>query len=1117
MHIEGRLARAEGFETGAPGSCPILFWPAVARVLPVALLIICMAGFGLAQNTNSGDIRGTVTDATGAVVPGVTVTLLNVDTGVSKELVTNSVGLYDAVSILPGRYRITFLKEGFGKVVRDGIVLAVGAISVDAQLGVGATQQEVDVTADAALLKTETAEQSSTIPAATMDALPNVNQDWQNIVKMIPGASGTPSSGQGSAGVSNPGVSMAINGTLPYYSSYLSDGASIRLPHSANIGGDQIFESVAEVQISTSTFTSQYGGGGDVFNLISKSGANQWHGAAYEYLQNDALNARSYFDGQKARQRYNNYGGAVSGPIVKNKMFFYFNMDRIAHPSSSTTIATMPTAAMLQGVFDPATFGVISDPTTGNPFPNNSIPASRFDPVSAKIQAYYPAPNIPGLIASNYRTLVANVNPGKKEFGRWDYNITSANRATFSVSEHDTHSISGGTICPINCQHSTADGYAAQFSDVHMFSASVVNEFRWGFVRQGNWYTPGSLGLGYPAKIGFQFAKADVFPNIIISGTGGNRSLNPADSATNAIYIQNSGNPSDVVTMIRGKHILHFGGEVLMEQDNSTPWGNVNAGTFTFNGQFTNGSGGQNNVGYADFLLGQVQAWSALVQGEAGMRSKNPSVFVQDDIKVLPNFTLNVGLRWEGHGGFSEVHNLWGTFDPTLTNPKTNTPGAIMFGVNSGRNLIFNSDNKLFLPRVGFAWSPKSQWSVRGGFGMYTTLWSMDVDGSPLGFGTASGGSTSANPGQAPVVLLSGNGANLPYIRALTGAGDYNGQGGGNIPYMPNNTPVGKVYQWTGSVQRQFSGGMVAEAAYVGSHGAGLEFQSDINQVPASKLGQGQSGRPFPQYVGIGPSVPGGLTGSFDNYSYYHALQLSLRKRFSHGLNAEFSYVWSRMKDQQDTSGWGSHYGNAVYQDAFNPAANYALSNFNVPQALKGYVVYQLPLGKGHSLLNNGIGDAVLGGWQASTEFVAQSGNPFTVTMNSNTGSGALDGSWYPNLTGDPSVSNKSINQWFNQLAYATPATNTFGNDGRNTLRGPDMTTIDFSLGKTFKMPKWERAGVQLRMDANNILNHPCFALPSASLSSSALASHVPDPAIGRITGTTVNGRYIQLGARFFF
>ncbi len=179
--------------------------------------------------------------------------------------------------------------------------------------------------------------------------------------------------------------------------------------------------------------------------------------------------------------------------------------------------------------------------------------------------------------------------------------------------------------------------------------------------------------------------------------------------------------------------------------------------------------------------------------------------------------------------------------------------------------------------------------------------------------------------------------------------------------------------------------------------------------------------------------------------------------------------------------------------------------------------MYQIPLGKGHSLLNNGIGDAILGGWQASTEFVVQSGNPFTVIMDSATDDGALDGSWYPNIVGNPNVSNQSINQWFNQLAYATPATNTFGNDGRNTLRGPDLVSADLSLGKTFTMPKWERARLQIRMDGNNIFNHPCFTAPNSQLSAAALASGVANPAVGQITGVTVNGRYIQLAARFFF
>ncbi len=1082
-------------------------WPLLACFGMAAILILCTAGIGLAQNTNSGDIRGTVTDASGAVVPDVKVTLNNTDTGVVKELTTNSVGLYDAVSILPGHYTITFSKEGFDKVVRSGITLEVGEIGVDAQLSIGGTQQEIQVSEEAPLLKTENAEQSTTFEAKTMEQLPNVGQNWENFLKILPGSSGTPMS---NAGAVNPGVGLSINGTLPYYTNFLVDGASIRLPHSANIDdGAQVSETIAEVQVDTSTFSAEYGGGGAIFNVISKSGANQWHGAGYEYFENDALNARSFFDGaHAARVRYDNFGGSIAGPILKNKFFFYFDLDKIINPNSSTQTTTVPTNAMRQGIFDPSIFGVIRDPGTGLPFVNNQIPTARFDPVANAIQQYYPTANLPG-ITNNYRYLQVGNNPGLREFGRLDYNISDKNRLTFSITEHSTHSFTDGTSCPINCQNSTAGAYEFQVSDVHTFSPTVVNEFRYGFARQGNWFSPSSLGLGYPQKIGLSYAKADIFPNINLTGTAGNNVLSPG---TSAIYIENSFSPSDVVTMIRGRHILHFGGELLAYQDNSTPWGNLSSASFTFNGQFTG-----SNVGYADFLLGDAQAWSALNQPEAGMRSKNPSMFAQDDFKLLPNLTLNLGLRYEIHGGFSEVHNQAGSFDPTIINPATNTPGAIWFAGNAGRSQVMATDYKVFLPRVGLAWAPGHDWSARAGFGEYATLWSMDVDGSPIGFGTASGGSTSANPGQAPVATLSGTGAGLPYVMATRDPAAYNGQGGGNIPYMPYHTPVGRVYQWSASLQKQFGNSLVAEAAYIGSHGTGLQFQSDINQLPANRLGEGQAGRPYPQYKGIGPSVPGGLTGSFNNISNYDSLQLSAKKRFGKGLTAEVNYTWAKMLDDQDSSGWGSHYGQAPYQDAFNPRANYGLSNFDIPNAVKGDFVYAVPIGKGHTFLNHGIGDAIFGGWQASSLFEAQSGAPFTVTMASSTNSGALDGSWYPNLVGNPHIANQNINQWFNQLAYATPATNTFGNNGRNTLRGPDLVDVDFSLAKTFPLPRFERAGLQIRMDATNILNHPSFGQPNASLTSAALSSGVPNPSVGQITGTTVPGRFFQLGARLSF
>jgi hypothetical protein len=221
------------------------------------------------------------------------------------------------------------------------------------------------------------------------------------------------------------------------------------------------------------------------------------------------------------------------------------------------------------------------------------------------------------------------------------------------------------------------------------------------------------------------------------------------------------------------------------------------------------------------------------------------------------------------------------------------------------------------------------------------------------------------------------------------------------------------------------------------------------------------------------------------------------------------NYTWSKFLDSQDSSGWGGRGGNQYYQSAFNPAANYSLSNFDVPHAFKGAVVYQLPVGRGRTYLNHGgVLDAVIGGWQASTIFVTESGTPFTLLVSGNNGSNSLAGNWYPNVVGDPSVSNQTIARWYNPAAFAQPAANTFGNAGRNILRGPRLTDFDFSLGKNFTFPKYERINLQLRMDASNVLNHPSFNNPN---------NNIGNPNAGQITSTTVGGRNIQLGARLSF
>lgn len=1100
------------------------FAAGAVRVLSVMFLTLSITGFAVAQNTNSGEIRGTVTDPTGAAMPGVTVTILNVDTGVTRDVTTNQDGIYDAVSILPGNYKITFSAKGFNNLVRDGITLQVQTLTLNAQLTVGTAQQEVEVTAEAPMLKTETAEQSTTLDAKTLINLPNVGQDWGNYTKTLPGAAGS-------------GTGIAVNGNLPYYANFMADGASTTLPHSANTD-TSILETMSELQIQTSTYSAQYGIGGAAFNQISKGGTNDFHGAAYEYFRNDFLNARDFFAPSVGNLRYDNFGGAIGGPILKNKFFFYFDVDKTINNTSYFSFLTVPTTGtfgtvnMRAGDFNSSEFPTIYNPVTRQPFPNNIINVP-LDPVALKIQDVFPQPNLPGYV-NNWQGLLKQTSPFLKFFGRLDYNLSDRNRLTFSITQRDNPAFYPSADCPWDCQTGDVDSYNAQVSDVWTVSANVINEFRLGFTRQGNWFTPVSLGKGIPQQLGIDYAKADVAPSVTINGTCCS-SIGPN---TNAIYVENSFDPSDVVTMIRGRHILKFGGELLAYQDNSTPWGNINAASFTFTGVFTQSAPfGTGGLGYADFLLGQVDSWSAANTPIVGMRQKSPQFFVQDDFKVRPNLTLNLGLRYQIQGGWHEVANRIGDFDPTIINPVTNTPGAMWFAPNHGRDSIQAPIHNIFLPRVGFAWSPRNNWVVRGGFGIYSYNWSMDryADGAK-GLGTNSQGSLSETNQVSPVFILSDPNPPLNYVVASRDPGAYNGQ---SVNYYPYHTPVARNYQWSFSIQRQLPGDMLAEAAYVGSHATGLSFPIDFNQVPVNLIaesaatGKGQALRPFPQFQDISGNT-------YNAVSNYNSLQLSLTKRFTHGLQFNVNYTFSKLLDEQDSSGWGSRAGSEIYQNAFDPSVNYGPSNFDIRHMFKGDVVYQLPFGKGRRFLSGGgIIDAVLGGWQASTIFVLQSGKPFTPTVGTSNNSGDLTGgsaagSWYPNLIGNPNVPNPTIQEWFNPCtlmadgttqpsgcsnpAWAIPPAGTFGNVGRNILRGPGLISVDFSLGKSFRFPLPRETGqLQFRIDAQNVINHANFDNPNNSVGTGGAGIISATTGDFNTTSNSYGARQIQLGVRLSF
>lgn len=1151
-------------------------------------LLLLTGGFFLggsracfAQNTNSGDVRGVVTDPTGAVIPGATITAKDVDKNVTTVYTSDGTGLYDTGPISPDRYIFTFTKDGFKTYVRGPVTVSVGIQTVNAQMTVGAATQQVTVTTDLPLLTTESGALEGTLQSQTMQDLPQVGADWQNFVILMPGAAGTPES---SSNALNPGQISSINGNLPF-ESMLADGATTTLPMSQN-ADVTIFETTAEVKVSNSAFSAQYGVGDIVYNQITKSGTDHFHGAAYEYLQNNALNAAPYDFGHNQKVpvlHYNNFGFAVGGPVKPlKKVFFFFDFDKtINKGGASNGTITVPSSAMMSGDFTAAGMPTLYDPTTqtlvtsgsctytspayvtgSNPagvittpapcvqrqtflseYGSNKIPDSMINPAAKAIQKYFPASNIQGTLANgyyenNYAYNVPSSNPFTKYFGRLDWNITQNNRFTASETESDNPAtyLNQG-ICPINCQNGDVSRDNAQISDVWTISSRLINEFRMGFTDQLNFFTPYSIGQGWVQKLGMPALIADEFPNIGISSFYG------LGSSSNSVYKEFVFDPSDVVTLIKGRHVLHFGGEFLINRADSTAWGNLNAGSFNFNGVYTSAGGGATNaydgLSYADFLLGQTNSWSAKETPEFGGRWKTPQLFVQDDWKARNNLTVNLGVRYEAETGWSEVKGNMAAFDPAVQNfDFTNSvpvQGGMWYGFlgQNGRTTLQAPKYNIVLPRLGFSWQVVNNTVVKGGIGMYASTWSEDTYGGGMGNAFGSNGDFGdTSNGRCPIVQLNADGTapdtsdpgcgtgpaavslKSKYVTSPTKPWALNGQ---NVTYNQYHTPVPKNYQWTLGVQREFAHSFVAEVDYVGNHGTGLNFPVDINQVPESKLGPDDlQYEPYPLFQHINGSTNNAI-------SNYHALEGIITKRMSYGLQFSANYTWSHFLDDQDSSGWGSRMGYQNYQNAYNPHDNYSQSNFDIRHMFKGEAVYKLPFGKDAQFLNKStLADEIVGGWQISSTFMAQTGNPLSITTGDNNSSNNQSGghTQYANLIGNYKTSYTdpvkhitypyhSLNAWYNLNAFQVPAPYTYGNFRRNIVVGPGLTDVNFSVGKTFDLWPERDVKFQIRGDARNILNHPSFGQPGNNAIGSGQSA--------QITGVTVGGRAWQIYARMSF
>jgi Carboxypeptidase regulatory-like domain len=1094
--------------------------------------IVCLsAGTIWGQATNSADVTGTVTDPSGAVMPNVMVIVRDVDKNLEHSILTNASGLYDTGPLVPtDRYLLIFKKEGFATIERGPMTLSAGVTGMNVELRLAQSSQQVLIEAEAApLLETATAEISQTVNQETLKDIPQTGgiPDWQSFLTFLPGTrgNGTNNNSPGMGGVS-------VNGSMPF-SNALLDGASTSSPMSNNVINTPIFDSVAEVKMSDSLFSAQYGTGGILYNQISKGGTNQFHGMGWDYFKNTALNATPFgFNGVAGRNspiHFNDFGGNVGGPVIKNRVFFFFAVENVVnHGTPAVSFISVPTPAMRAGnfggiapIYDPTSQTVDANGVvTRQPFANNQIPASMFDAVASKIQSYYPLPNLPGTVVNgvttnNYDYQLPSISPKRKYFGRFDADVTRNNRITGSAAWNDGPTVGVGPVCPLNCTNQDIFNTNNQLSDYWTINAHLINEARIGFMGEYDLITPDTLGQGYPAKLGLNIAKADVFPNISITNVYG---LGPG-SPSFANYKENNIDISDQVTLIQGRHILHFGGEVFVFRADSTAWGAINSANLNFTGVYTAGSNvgtlaSTSGVAYADFLLGYAKSWSASVSPEYGGRLKNPGVFIQDDFKVSPKLTLNLGLRWEGNTGWSEVNQNERSFDPNVINPATNAPGAMWYAIThaNGRTTLQRPVWNNWLPRLGFAYLFGTKTTIRGGFGMYTFPWNVDTYAS-AGLGnafTASGNETDSTNNVQPVVLLSADGntnyqgakgtaINSLYRRAPTTPDAYNRQAVGFNQYT---SPVPLLKSWNLTVQRQLTGSMLFDIGYIGSHESHLPFTTDVNQVPESLLGPNDAGsRPYPEFQ----SLTGYTTQGISNY---HALQAEITRRFSNGLMFNFNYTWSHLLDNQDSSGWGSLQGATPYQRAYAPMANYGPSNFDIRHMFKGHVGYDLPFGRGRQFLNHSKAlDEGIGGWKLFGDFIAQTGSPFTPSMATNN-SYALSSNalWYPNVVGSPTAGTQDINSWFNVNAFAAPPPGRFGNMGRNIVYGPKLSALNMSLIKTFTFT--ERIKLDFSANATNVLNHPSFALPDKSIG----PGH-----IGQITGVSVGSRQMELVAKFRF
>lgn len=1063
-----------------------------------------------------GSIVGTVTDESGASIPGATVTVMNTATGASREGSTSEDGLYRFTNVQAGSFDITVNSEGFRAYLAEGVTVSVNTVTrVDVPMQVGAVTEQITVEASAARLQTEKASTSSEITAENVTSLPLPGfRNYQSLVNLVPGA--TPARFQNSI-LDTPARSLStnINGTNRNNNVTRIDGAAsinVWLPHHAGYVAPA--DTVETVNITTGSGDAEQGlSGGASTTVVTKSGTNELHGSAFWFHDNQRLRARNFFSSTKPVSNFNNFGATLGGPIVKNKVFYFVGYDkttqRVAGVRTGDEVPTLDQRAGDFSAFNTAIYDPFSgvqdfaDPayaTDRTPFANSTVPLSRQSSIAQRVQAFYPNPNQPGA-NNNFHSAAAPPFARQQIDPKINYNhsdkFTIWGKYSNMLAPVSGAAIFGEAGGPApGGSPGIADTQVNLFTigQTYTFSPTFLYDGVIGFWRQDQTVLPLDFGkdfdLGIPG-IGGPDPRQKGFPNIQPGYTAfGSPGWQPLER------IEQNWTTSQNFTWIKDKHQIRFGFDMIFLTLNhwQPELGGGPRGVINFAGDTTALKGGaadnQFNQ-YASFLLGQTSRMrKALQHIVATGREKQFAFYLTDRYQATNKLTVNFGLRYENYPLMQRDNGVGIEVFDAQSN--TMTVGGLG-GIPTANGLKVS--NTLFSPRLGLAYRVNDRTVIRTGYGLnFDPLpWSRPLRGQypvtvtfdfqrPDTFQTF----RTLADGIPPVVGpdLNQQPIDVPVTASL------------RSPYPNSKINRGYIQSWNFTVEHRLPGELITSIGYVGTASVGMFGDRDIN---ASRPGEGNSGRPFASLTGRATAI-----NMWDSYlsSNYHSLQVAVNRSFAKGFSLKGAYTFSKAIGMTDDNGWAGV--NWDHLDVFD--RNRARTGFDRQQMFQMGFVYELPIGPGKSIATTGAASHILGGWQVSGIAALLSGQPFDIRASGsslNAASAVQTADQVAEVTriGDvgPGTS------FYNTNAFAPVSEQRFGTSGRNILDQPGVTNLDLSISKNMTLS--EKVNAQLRAEFFNLTNTPQFGRPRNNASAGNFL---------QVTGAT-GDRQIRLGLRFSF